>query len=389
MLHEGHPGQTRMKLLARSHVFWRDIDRDIDVHVRSCDQCQRAAKLPLKVPLTPWPQARTPMERVHCDFAGPVNGKMYLVVVDAFSRWPEIFEMKHASSFLTVQKLEELFSRFGSPATIVTDNGTQFTSSLFKNFCRTFGITHLRSPPFHPQANGLAERFVDTFKKGIAKIGGTDISSSGLASFLRSYRSTPCPSNKQDSTPAKAFLGRELNTPLSQLHWKSLKRRKCTYTDGKYYNQHHGTKEKTFKPGDLVYIRDFRTPNKPKWVAGKVLKTYGRSLCHVEVNQHPGLVWTRHMNQLRKRCDEYGLNVLLEEFDMIPCEAASYNKQAEVSDDVSLRSSGLPTTLDRSWNEDSGDEEETEDVPIACRLPNRNRRPPRRLQVRPNQKSYD
>ena len=90
MLHEGHPGATRMKMLARRYVYWQGIDRDIEDRVRLCSSCQMAAKMPVKNELSPWPTPDCAWERIHIDYAGPMEGMMFLVVVDAFSKWPEI-----------------------------------------------------------------------------------------------------------------------------------------------------------------------------------------------------------------------------------------------------------------------------------------------------------
>ncbi|KHJ97228.1 integrase core domain protein [Oesophagostomum dentatum] len=94
-----------------------------------------------------------------------MNGKMFLVIVDAYSKWPEIIEMTSTTSLATIRDSTRLFAQFGNPETIVSDNGSQFASREFAEFCNSNGITHVRSPPFHPQSNGQAERFVDTFKR--------------------------------------------------------------------------------------------------------------------------------------------------------------------------------------------------------------------------------
>lgn len=134
-LHRGHPGIERMKALARSYVYWPNIDDDIVQFVRQCHSCAEAAKYPTKSTLEPWPLTKGPWQRVHVDFAGPINGYYYLVIVDAFSKWPEIFRTRSITATATIEILRETFSRYGNPDTLVSDNGTQFTGVLFEEFC--------------------------------------------------------------------------------------------------------------------------------------------------------------------------------------------------------------------------------------------------------------
>ena len=105
-------------------------------------------------------------------FAGPISGQHYLILVDAYSKWPEVFHMNHPTSSETVRKIQEIFSRFGTPEILVSDNGTAFTSAEFSDFCKQNSIQHLRSPPFHLQSNGQAERFINTFKRTLLKLKG-------------------------------------------------------------------------------------------------------------------------------------------------------------------------------------------------------------------------
>ena len=111
---------------------------------------------------------------MHIDYAGPLNGQYYLIVVDSYSKWPEIFRCKRPTSTTTIGVLNELFSRFGVPKAIVSDNGTQFTGKDFKDFCRSLSIEHITTSPYHPRSNGQAERFVDTFKRAVKKNHGMD-----------------------------------------------------------------------------------------------------------------------------------------------------------------------------------------------------------------------
>ncbi|CAI2736848.1 unnamed protein product [Schistosoma spindalis] len=168
-LHLGHPGVRRIKSIARSHAYWSLIDQHITDLVEKCMRCQQAAKVNAKVPPASWPQPDHPWSRIQVDFEGSINGTMYLVVVDALSKWPEINPIIPPTTTKTIQILTEIFSRNGIPDVIVSDNGSQFTSSQFQSFCQRLAIKHLRSPPYHPQSNGQAERFVDTFKRALTK----------------------------------------------------------------------------------------------------------------------------------------------------------------------------------------------------------------------------
>ncbi|BHF70642.1 hypothetical protein SprV_0301369500 [Sparganum proliferum] len=96
--HAAHPGTSRMKSIARSFVYWPGVDGDIDDLVRRCSRCQQAAKMPPRQPPVPWEPPERPWSRVHIDFAGPLNGVSYLILVDACSKWPEIAPLNPATA---------------------------------------------------------------------------------------------------------------------------------------------------------------------------------------------------------------------------------------------------------------------------------------------------
>ena len=122
-----------------------------------------------------WPEK--PWTRLHIDHAGPLEGKTLLIVVDAHTSTP---------ATATINKLRTTFSIHGLPQTIVSDNGSAFTSAEFQEFLRQNGIEHVRSPPYHPSSNGLAERAVQTVKEGLKKM--LEVR---LDQFLFKYRVTP------------------------------------------------------------------------------------------------------------------------------------------------------------------------------------------------------
>ena len=133
----------------------------------------------MELPTKPW-------QRLHIDFAGPFLNKMYFLVVDAHSKWPEIFELSQTTSTQTISVLRHLFARYGLPEQIVSE---QFVS---EEFVKTNGIKHMRCSPYHPSSNGAVERFVRTFKQAM-KAGEKDglTPHHRLADFLLSYRTTP------------------------------------------------------------------------------------------------------------------------------------------------------------------------------------------------------
>ena len=114
-----------MKSLAHSYVWWPGMDLDIEKVAKACDQCQQHKHAPPKAPLHPWTWPAKPWQRIHIDFAGPFQGTSFLVVVDAHSKWPEVFQMASTSTTKTITYLRQLFATHGIPEQLVSDNGPQ------------------------------------------------------------------------------------------------------------------------------------------------------------------------------------------------------------------------------------------------------------------------
>ncbi|TNN10252.1 hypothetical protein EWB00_005574 [Schistosoma japonicum] len=102
-------------------------------------------------------EVNKPWIRLHVDNAGPVNGRYFLVEVDAYSKWPEIFSVRIPNTSETIFHARQLFGKFGAPNILVLHNGSQFISAEFANFCQRYGLEHIRIPPYHPQSNDQAE----------------------------------------------------------------------------------------------------------------------------------------------------------------------------------------------------------------------------------------
>uniref|UniRef100_A0A8R1EPP3 RNA-directed DNA polymerase n=2 Tax=Caenorhabditis japonica TaxID=281687 RepID=A0A8R1EPP3_CAEJA len=302
-LHEGHPGIVRMKQLARSFVYWPRMDSDIEKLVAACTTCQIHGRTTRKVPLEPWTTPDRVWQRIHIDYAGPDNGQYYLVVVDAKSKWAEVAIVKSISSVSTVRTLKSIFSTHGYPETLVSDNGTQFVSREFASMCEEYGIEHIRSPAFHPQSNGQAERFVDTLKRGLKKLKGEgSVDTEIMSKFLLYYRSTP--SNALGGlTPAEVHLGRRLRTKMSlmipKLKLNTGSQKSSLMKD--QFDKHHGTKPKHFSINESVYAKVFER-NAWSWKPATVVQRQGRVVYMVRLND--GRERVVHANQLKLRVEQ-------------------------------------------------------------------------------------
>ena len=104
-LHSGHPGIVRMKGLARSRVWWPGLAKQVEQEVHGCHACQSHQNTPAPAPLHPWPWPKQPWARIHVDFAGPVKGVMYFVIVDSHSKWIEVEPMNSTSTAKTIEVL--------------------------------------------------------------------------------------------------------------------------------------------------------------------------------------------------------------------------------------------------------------------------------------------
>lgn len=298
-----------MKSLARNYAYWPGMDHDIEKMVRRCSPCASAAKQPPKATLHSWPPATKPWERIHIDYAGPHLGRHFLIVVDAHSKYPEVIPVPNMTSRQTVTALRKLYAQHGVPETIVSDNGTQFTSQEFKEFCKANAVNHILSPPYHPQSNGRAERFVDTFKRGLLKLRGEGDKDKILDTFLLTYRTTPNSTLPQQRSPAELSLGRKPRTTLDLLlptkqpsgHDEEMERQ---------FNRRHGAVTRKFEVGDPVHVRYRHSQD---WEAASVNKQIGGRLYDVTLTD--GSTRRFHVNQMRPRSTHQTADRLADFFD--------------------------------------------------------------------------
>ena len=193
--------------------------------IEKCKGCALAVKA---TPTTfqPWSKTEQPWSRIHVDFAGPLEDFYNLIVVDIYSKWPEVLRCRRPTTGTTIGFLHELFPLFGIVDCVVSDNGSQFTSVEFK-FCEIFQIKHITTPQYHPKSNGQAERFVDTLKPLLKKVSGTP-TYKALYQFLQVYRITSNPNAPLAVSPAETMFARKIGSVFDKLLPKQNKLRKTT-----------------------------------------------------------------------------------------------------------------------------------------------------------------
>ena len=216
---------------------------------------------------------------------------MFLLLVDSHSKWIDVHITNSSTTAVTIEKLQFTFSSLGLPEILVTDNGPSFSSSEFTDFVKANGIQHVKTVPYHPASNGLAERAVQTFKACIKKLSKGSLQDR-VNSFLFKYRTTP--QTTTGVSPAELLMGRKLRTHLDLLVPDIGGRVRMRQNLQKHSHDLHA-KDKQFQENDPVMAKNFSQG--PLWITGKILKKSGAATFLVELPD--GRVIRRHSDQLK------------------------------------------------------------------------------------------
>jgi hypothetical protein len=258
--HEGHLGIVKTKALMREKVWFPLMDKMVETRVRSCLACQIATPVPSKEPLKMTPLPSNPFKEVSVDFCY-IEGETVLLMVDDYSRFPFVEPVSSTSAPAVIPKMDQIFSTFGTPEIVKSDNGPPFNGDDFAKFADTLAFKHRKVTPLWPRANGEVERFVKTLKKCVktAKAEGKNWKRE-LQAFLRNYRTTPHLTT--GVAPATLFLKRAVRNKLPQTtesdpvseivrkHDDEQKRKMKMYADNKQY-----VKPSDIDIGDSVLVR--------------------------------------------------------------------------------------------------------------------------------------
>ena len=143
-----------------SSVWWLKMSGQIREMVQTCPDCAKYSTPPREpmisstLPDYPWQRVSSDLFQVH----------RHLLVVDYYSRYPEVVKLTSTTSESIITSLSSIFARHGIPEELISDNGPQYSSQDFEDFAKRYGFQHTTSSPHYPQGNGLAERTVKTMK---------------------------------------------------------------------------------------------------------------------------------------------------------------------------------------------------------------------------------
>ena len=206
-IHSSHLGMVKCKQRARDALFWPGMGKNIEDVISQCDTCLQCQPSNPKEPLISESVPTRPWEVVSTDLF-TWNGEEYLLVVDSYSHYIEIAKLSNPSSKMVVMHTKSIFARHGIPRIVKSDNGPQYSAQEYRRFSDEWGFKHITTSPYHPQANGLAEKSVQIMKQLLkkAKLDGKDPYIS-----LLEYRNT---SVNNIGSPAQLCMSRRLNSIL-------------------------------------------------------------------------------------------------------------------------------------------------------------------------------
>ena len=218
----GHLGINKTYKSIKSNFYWKKMKTDITNYVKSCDTCLRMNKLHSRhnAPIQKVDSIVSPFYKIAIDIIGPMQqtkGSRYrfvLMIIDLATRWVEAVPLREITSERICTALMSVFTKYGFPTIILSDNGTQFVSQLTQSFNKILEISQIFSARYHPQSNGCIERLNQTIKQMLKKvtIDNPNEWDVYLPMVLFAYRSTVHQST--GFSPFEMLFGKNPKTPI-------------------------------------------------------------------------------------------------------------------------------------------------------------------------------
>jgi transposase InsO family protein len=296
LAHDNHKGVEGTLARLRRHAYWPNSREDVTQFIKECRICSLVKPEFKPATLTPF-STKAPMEILATDYVGPLpvtaGGFRYMLVfIDMFSRYAEVFPCRDMSVATLIEKSKEVFSRYGFPDALLSDQGTQFESREYRAYLAKFGIKKLRTSTYHPQGNGLCERFNQTLQRQMLSLQLENNRPKTewarlLPTVLLSYRNTPHTSTGY--TPSELFFGFAVKTfanrgRVGEERYKKASHRMDTNAQRRKNIFDKRAQDREFQKGDQVLIKSPQVGKlEMKGRIGTVAQQINKSL--VEVSQ--------------------------------------------------------------------------------------------------------
>ena len=293
--HATHIGREGCIRRARETMFWPRMVTELKEYISKCDICMAYRATPTKEPLLQHEFDGRPWSKIGADLCD-LQGRTLLVVTDYYSNFVEVENIQKLNTGGVTKALRVMFSRYGIPDTVMSDNGPQFGSTEFASFAKAWGFTHVTSSPRYPQSNGKAENGVKVVKRLFTKC-----REAGQSEYLAllDWRNTPTEGIR--TSPAQRFLGRRCKTRLP-VAASLLTPQYPTKEDSQailsqkqrqqhYYNRH--VKElQPIAPGETIRMR---LPGQLMWSSGVCTDRLGPRSYRLNVGER---TYVRNRRQL-------------------------------------------------------------------------------------------
>lgn len=306
--HRGHPGVVAMRRNLREKMWWPCMDRDVADTVQDCAGCAAVSKQHPPEPMLRKEMPERAWQEIAIDFFSAKECATYLVVVDYFSRYLKVIEMKGTNAAKTIEALEGVFREHTYPETIRSDNGPPFASEEFSGYCESKNIRLVRTIPYWPQMNGLVERQNQGILRALRIAKATNIDwRKAVDDYVYMYNTTP--HSVTEKAPMELLTGRPVKDLLPSLrtdpHWRRdpeiREKDAMRKMQGKLYaDKRRQAKTSDIKEGDMVMLRNYETGKlEPKFRLEKfkVIKKNGNDTI---VANEEGVMYRRSVTHLRK-----------------------------------------------------------------------------------------
>ena len=269
------------------------MSSQIEDKVSKCSTCSQFQRAQPKEPMVIQGLPERSWAKIGSDLF-EFNGAHYLLSVDYYSKWIEIAKLSNLNSNNVICHLKSQFAKYGIPDELISDNGPQYSSLVFKEFSHNYGFVHRTSSPKYPQANGEAERAVQTIESLLKK-------AQDPYKALLNYRNTPL--EGIGLSPAELLMGRRLKKSLPT-HADLLKRlgakevkehfEKRKLKEKVYYDKHSGKELPSLNNGEKVTLQHGN-----KWVPATVISKHHTPRSYI-VQTPEGQKYRRNRRHLNK-----------------------------------------------------------------------------------------